>query len=96
MSAPSKTAQILVALLLLTGCFTLQLTGSAHAANAVQRAADRASHDRWARSEPSGAHRSSSSDDEEEDSESHSRSSDKVVPPGHAGELNGHLSLHGW
>jgi hypothetical protein len=96
MFAPSKTVQIFAALLLLTGCFTVQLTGSAHAANAVQKAADRASHDRWARTEPSSGHHSTSSDDEDEDdSDSHHHSS-KELPPGHTGELNGHLSLHGW
>lgn len=92
MNAPHfSTVKILAAfLLVLSGT---QLVGTAHAANATQRAADRASHDRWARSEPSSGHRSASDEDEDEDSR---HSPDKIEAPGHAGELNGHLSIKGW
>jgi hypothetical protein len=97
MFAPLKSLQILAAVLLLAGGFTLQLTGVAHAANAVQRAADRTSHDRWTRSEPSSGHHSSSDDEDDDgDSDSDSHHSHDHLPPGHSGELNGHVSIHGW
>ena len=96
MFAPSvKTAKLLAVLVLLAGSFPL--CGSAHATNATQRAADRANHDRWARNEPTASHKSSTDeDDSDDDSDSGHHSHATEVPPGHTGELNGHLSLHGW
>ena len=91
------TPKCLAFMLLLAGCCSFQMTGVAHAENAVQKAADRASHDRWARSEPSSAHHSKSDDDDEDDdADNHHHSKDKELAFGHAGELNGHLSMKGW
>jgi hypothetical protein len=89
-----NTVKVLAFFLLAASCIGLESSGSAYAANATQRAADRANHDRWARSEPSSSHHSSSSDDDEDEDSHHSR--DKIDVPGHSGELNGHLSIKGW
>lgn len=85
----------LFALLLIIGGIDAQLALPAQAENAVQRAADRTSHDRWARSEPSGGHHSSDDGDDDDDNSQHS-SHHHEAPSAHDGELNGHLSLKGW
>ena len=87
--------KILAALFLIIGGLCVQLAVPAHAENAVQKAADRTSHDRWARSEPAGGHHSSD-DSDDDDEDSHHSSHHHDAPSAHDGELNGHLSLKGW
>ncbi|MBV9549078.1 MAG: hypothetical protein JO256_05325 [Alphaproteobacteria bacterium] len=70
-----------------------------YAANAVAKAADRVSKDKWARTDPPAAkHASSSDDDDDDDSDSHDhdkKAEPKVISK-HDGELNGKISIHGW
>ena len=100
MFAPTlKNLTLLTVSTVLAVLLTLGASRPAFAETAAQKAADHVSKDKWARSEPSSAHHSSSDDDDDDDdSDSHSSDhhSSHSTPHGHEGELNGHVSIHGW
>jgi len=85
-----KTAIGILAAIFVSASFCV-VAEPAYATSGVERAANRLSKDRWAKTEPT-AHHNSDSDDDDGDG------SDTSPPPKgpHEGELNGHLHVKNW